>query len=281
MTTRNEHEFNELEKQLSSLSLVEPSATYGEIINQLKNNKPNPWWKNWPVSAGGIVFSLVIVSLLVFDNSSLINPQPDTSIETSEAVTPVIASQASQQNTSYIEGTHYIELPVPVEMESPDTNELVVFFWYPCDPCHQFNDHLQQWEAVNDPSITVTQIPAIWSDSMQRHARAYYTAETLGVLELAHNRLYAAAQGDKDALNDQLVLSRLFGAVGVSATEFREAYNSRVTLDRVAQAEQANRNYQVQGTPALFVNGRYMIAPVAGVGFAEMLKVAEYLMNLF
>jgi thiol:disulfide interchange protein DsbA len=289
MTTNHEDSFSDIENQLSSISIVEPSENFGDIVDQLKLDKPTPWWQNWTLVSSGALACMAIAAIVIVNPGNTRNPIPTDGTQTASTTNsispapdtiPTTAIQ-SQQVEPYIAGTHYFELATTVPPIELGVTEVVAFFWYPCDPCHEFNDYLQDWETTENPDVRITEIPAIWSDAMRLHARAYYTAQTLGVLSLAHNRLYIAAQGNKEALNDQLLLTRVFSALGISAAEFRAAYNSEATLDSITQAEQANRDYQIQATPTLFVKGKYGITATTAGGYPEMLEVADYLLERF
>ena len=130
---------------------------------------------------------------------------------------------------------------------------------------------------MNSAGVQVTQVPAIWSERMGFHARAYYTAETLGVLNRAHDRLYDAMQDRDQSLDDEQSLIRFFSELGMSASNFLAAFNSEITLSKVSLAEFANQNYQIQATPTLYVDGRYGITATTAAEFQEILTVAGYL----
>ncbi|MGS9154718.1 DsbA family protein, partial [Salmonella enterica subsp. enterica serovar Infantis] len=48
---------------------------------------------------------------------------------------------------------------------------------------------------------------------------------------------------------------------GVKGEDFDAAWNSLVVISLVAQQEKAAAELQLQGVPALFVNGKYQINP--------------------
>jgi len=287
MNTKTEENLDEFEKQLASLPILEPSENYGKISAIITEHKTKPWLPQWKLVTAGtltcLVAAFVIVNLITSFSSR-------SSTAGSEEIQPAnpsrgVAEVANAPNLDvqptapYVLGTHYMQLSTPVPAENPDIVEVVAFFWYPCNPCYQFDGLLANWETENLATVELTQIPAIWSGRMRFHARAYYTAETLGILNRAHDRFYQAMQEQGQTLEDELSLIRFFSELGISASEFLAAFNSDVTLDKLQLAEQANQDYQIQATPTLYVAGRFGITATTAGGFQEMLKVADYLID--
>jgi thiol:disulfide interchange protein DsbA len=164
-------------------------------------------------------------------------------------------------------------------MSDSITTQVVAFFWYPCWPCSEFEEHLTSWENNLGDDVTLTRVPAIWSSAMRFHARAYYTVQALGVLDQTHRQFYIEFEKDSPTVANEEELQKFFATIGISASDFYAAYHSETTLDFLQHAEAENIAYQTQSTPSMFVVGKYGISPFGAGGFPEMLEVTDFLIE--
>jgi thiol:disulfide interchange protein DsbA len=118
------------------------------------------------------------------------------------------------------------------------------------------------------------------------HARAYYTAEALGVLDKIHQPLFDAIHKDKQRMDSPVALKNLFKKYGVSAEDFDKAFTSFVVMSKLQRARTLSSNYQITGVPSLIINGKYVTSgPMASINnpskheHENMLKVLDYLIK--
>ena len=105
-------------------------------------------------------------------------------------------------------------------------------------------------------------------------------AQLLAVEDVTHRQFYTAFQRDNATINSELDLQLFFEGIGVPAFEFMRVFHSDLVQERIEQAVQANYDYQIQFTPALFVAGKYAISPQSAGGLEEILEVTDYLFEL-
>ncbi len=271
---------DDLEQRLAAISLLPPSADYQQIPSRLgKSTAARTWtWRHW-LPASALVTALAVALLLAIPSGEEPVQLAAESVFDAQTAGPAIPSAAAEAEPRFVEGTHYVALREPLDLSDSTTTQVVAFFWYPCWPCAEFEEFLTAWEAGLGEDVTLTRVPAIWSESMRFHARAYYTAQALGVGDRAHLTLFTAFHRDNPTVSDELELQQYFLELGVSATEFLAAYNAESTLERLAQAERQNFDYQIQSTPSLFVSGRYAVSPTTAGGHPQMLEVVDYLIE--
>ena len=177
----------------------------------------------------------------------------------------------------FVEGTHY-QLVVPVQQSGdPDRIEVTEFFWYGCIHCYHFEPLISQWTKTIADDVDYVASPAFWNADMRVHARAFYTAKALGVLDTLHDAMFQAINVDRNPLHNQQQLRQLFGGFGVDATAFDKAFNSFGVASQLRQAEARARGARITGTPELMVAGKYRISGSMAGGQAAMLKVADFL----
>ena len=180
----------------------------------------------------------------------------------------------------YRAGTDYDEIsPALSTSTGKDTIEVVEFFAYSCGHCYNFEPMLQQWGKGLPADVKLVGSPAVWSAPMEPHARAFYTAQALGVLDRMHPVLFAAMHVDRKRLASEAEIRQLFVANGVSAKDFDAAYRSFGVGSQVAQAKARAVNARITGTPEMMVAGKYRITTRKAGSQANMLKIAEFLIE--
>jgi len=187
-----------------------------------------------------------------------------------------VAEDAAQ---NYVEGTHYDLISPAVRTAEADKIEVAEFFWYGCGHCYTFEPVVEQWKKSLPDDVDFRGSPAIWNAKMELHARAYYTAEVLGVLDTMHPVLFQAMNVDRKPLSSEEQIAELFTANGVSAEDFGKAFNSFGVTSQVRQSNSRARAAKITGTPALMVNGKYHVSTRKAGSQAKMLKVAEFLIE--
>ena len=164
-------------------------------------------------------------------------------------------------------------------LEQTDKVEVVDVFWYGCPHCHRFLPLIQKWEAGKPEYVEFKRLPAIFADSWAVHARAYYTAQVLSVDGKLHQLIFDAIHNEKRALNTREEIMVFFAENGVSNDDFSAAYDS-FSVDVMARESQVMpRRWGVQGTPAVIVNGRYVISGKLAGSYEDMIKVLEVLVE--
>ena len=107
------------------------------------------------------------------------------------------------QAQEYQAGTHYDVLSPALRGRNADKIEVLEFFAYSCGHCYNFEPLLQKWKQGLAADVEFQPSPAIWNASMEPHAKAFYTAQALGVLDTVHGALFATIHVDKKRLSSE------------------------------------------------------------------------------
>ena len=188
-------------------------------------------------------------------------------------------SAAEEAAENYVAGTHYDLISPPVRAVDPSKIEVAEFFWYGCGHCYSFEPVLEQWKKTLPEDVSFRGIPAVWREVMELHAKAYYTAEALGVLDTMHPVIFQAMNVDKKPLASEAEVAALFKTNGVSEADFTKAFNSFGVSSQVRQGVATGKAAKITGTPALIVNGKYQVSGRKAGGQAGMLKVVDFLIE--
>ena len=182
------------------------------------------------------------------------------------------------QPALYVAGTHFEELPAAVRTNDPDKIEVLEVFWYGCGHCFRFQPLVDDWAHNAPDDVDYLRFPAIWNELMKVHARAYYTAESLNVVDKVHGPIFDAINLQNNRLQNERQLATLFASHGVSEEDFTRAFNSFPVNTKVNQAEQRMSEYQIRSTPNVIVNGKYLVTTNDAVRTQQdMLAIVDFL----
>lgn len=185
---------------------------------------------------------------------------------------------------TYVEGTHYEVIDIPVETgfeaERRRKVEVVEVFSYMCIHCYSFDPLLNRWEQGKSAQAVFNRLPAVFSSDWALMAQAFYTAEILGVAEQMHEPLFAAIHTQPKNLRDEEIMAALFeDNASVPKEEFSKSYNSFFVRSRVMQAGAKSRAYGITGVPTMIVNGKYRVGARMAGSNQGMLDVVDFLVQ--
>ncbi len=175
------------------------------------------------------------------------------------------------------QGYEVISPAQPVQEEGKI--EVIEFFWYGCPHCYSFEPALNDWKKNMPDNVNFIRQPAVFSKVWGQHAKAYFVAEALDVVDKVHADLFDAIQNKKQKLTSEDDLAEFFVARGVDETEFRNAYKSFLVDAKLRQAQQMAPRYGITGVPALVVNGKYKINARLAKSQDNMINVMNQLIE--
>jgi thiol:disulfide interchange protein DsbA len=179
----------------------------------------------------------------------------------------------------FIEGEHYQLIAKPVRTADPSKVEVTEVFWYGCPHCNTFRPVFDQWQKQLDDTVYSDKSPAMWSKPMVVHARIFYTAKTLGILDDIHKEIFDAMHLQRKRLVKEAEIYTLFEKHGVSKEMFNKVFSSFGVNSLVQQADARARSYGITGTPEVIVNGKYRTSARMAGSTSNVFKVVEYLIE--
>jgi len=162
--------------------------------------------------------------------------------------------------------------------KNTDKIEVIEFFWYGCPHCYSFEPFLSKWAKTLPKNVEFIRQPAVFSELWGKHAKAYFTAEALGVVDKVHTDLFDAVQA-KQSLETEDELAKFFAAHGVKESDFRTNYNSFLVDAKMRQAKTMAARYGVNGVPAIIVNGKYRTNATLAGSQEKMIDVINQLIK--
>jgi len=180
----------------------------------------------------------------------------------------------------YEEGVQY-ERIVPAQPTSTgDKVEVLEVFWYGCPHCFHFEPYIERWLRHMPKDAEFVRLPGVFRPSWEVHARAYYTAVLLGVLDKIHTPLFNAIHLERKRLNTEAALRDFFyEKAGVDKDTFTKTFHSFAVETRIRRAKTMANRYGISGVPTVVVNGKYRVSASTAGNNAEVLKVINYLVE--
>ena len=195
--------------------------------------------------------------------------------------TAVVFVAPDVQAKDYDEGIEYQLVTPPVRSSSEGKVEVVELFWYGCPHCYSLEPKLKDWKKKQSNKMEFVRIPAVFPNrpAWVLHARAYYSADLLGILDKVHGPLFAAIQKDKKRLASKAALATFFAKHGIDKATFEDTMYSFGVQMKLNRAIDLTRRYAIDGVPTLIIDGRYRTHASLTNGQAGMLKVTDYLIK--
>lgn len=163
--------------------------------------------------------------------------------------------------------------------QHPDKIEVIEFFWYGCPHCYSFEPELAKWMKAMPKNVEFIRQPAVFSELWGKHAKAYFVAEALGVVDKVHADFFDAIQNKKEKLETEEELAKFFAAHGVKESQFHETFNSFAVDSKMRQAPAIASRYGITGVPAIIINGKYLTnGPLAG-SHEKMIEIMNTLIK--
>jgi thiol:disulfide interchange protein DsbA len=179
----------------------------------------------------------------------------------------------------YTEGKEYKALANPQPTSSGDKIEIVELFWYGCPHCYRLEPYIAEWLASKPDDVVFVQMPAIVGPPWELLAKAYYTAEFLGVKEQIHLALFDYLHKDKKKINTAAEVQAFFIRQGVSEEDFKNTFNSFAVAMKVNNAKLMTTRYGITGVPTIIVNGKYNTSGSLAGSNENTVKVMDYLVK--
>lgn len=182
------------------------------------------------------------------------------------AVTALFSAACSAADTGssggFQAGRDYTEVPSPPKPADPKRITVEEFFWYGCPHCFSLDPAVEQWRASKPADVDFTRVPnTLGRPEGEVHSRAFYIAQTLGILDKTHKPLFEAIHVQHQPMNSLEAIRELYVAVaGIKPVDFDGIAGSFVVDSGMRRAESLARTYVIRSVPNVVVGGRYVVA---------------------
>lgn len=189
-------------------------------------------------------------------------------------------------NPQFVEGKQYkVIIPsqsVAARIETPKNKVSVVeFFSYGCPWCFHLEPSLEKWLKTKPNYVKFTRVPVVFEDGWQTYAKAYYTAEALGILDKMTPAIFNAIHVKGLDLTSSDAMQKFFMAHGTSKADFQSAYDFSPGIGmQLEEGQNLILAYHVFAVPTIIVNGKYYTNAELTNGNDQLLmQVVNYLVE--
>jgi thiol:disulfide interchange protein DsbA len=157
--------------------------------------------------------------------------------------------------------------------------EVVEVFNHVCPACAAFEPLVLNWKKTMPADVRFTYVPAAFGGNWDQYVRSYYAAQTMGIAEKAHARVYDAIhlenklKGERGQDSDA-ELGAFYAQFGVDAKQFAGNMKSFAVTGKFNKAKQYIVSQSVSSTPTVMVNGKYR---VLGRSFEDRFRIVDAL----
>ncbi len=159
---------------------------------------------------------------------------------------------------AYQKGLHYKELDPVFETDDKDNVIIYEFFGYKCPHCASFEPYIKSLHGKLAKNVKVVRVPVIFQPGWDILAKAYYTAETMGIIEKTHQGMFDAIHKKHKRFNTLDDVANWYADnYGVDKKAFLSTANSFLIDSKIRQSNRMMRAMKVMSTPMLIVDGKY------------------------
>tara|TARA_B100001939_G_scaffold122701_1_gene106397 strand:+ start:173 stop:787 length:615 start_codon:yes stop_codon:yes gene_type:complete len=178
----------------------------------------------------------------------------------------------------YRQGVDYRIVSNPLPVKKDGIVEVVEVFWYECGACYNFNPVIRDWSKKQDNTVKFSKMPVTWQQSARNQAALFYTIEALGLGSQVHSSVFLQIHRERKMLRSPKQIADFLVKFGIDEKQTNQYLNSFSIKQKVERANKTIRQLQVQSTPTVIVDGRYIISPKRS--FEEFFKVVEYVIEI-
>jgi thiol:disulfide interchange protein DsbA len=167
-----------------------------------------------------------------------------------------------------------LKSPAPTDAEAGKI-EVVEFFWFGCPHCYTLEPLISAWSKKLPPDVVFRRQHVPFREV--KHQQLYFTLQALGQdNDKVMTAVFSAIHQQRLRMLDPKEMTDVLGPVGVDAKAFNDAFNSFGVKTRQTRANKLADAYDLDGVPAIGVNGKYLTAPsLAGSNEAALRVVDE------
>ena len=206
----------------------------------------------------------------------------------------MLAVMPAAKAAEWEQGIHYyLIVPAQPTQVAAGKIEVTEVFSYACPACNSFYPTMDKLKASLPANAEVDFIPASFNqaEDWPMFQRAYLAAQILGIDKRTHDAMFDAIWKTGDLAIVDPRTNRLkvpspdiqdaaawyAKVAGIKAQDFVAAANSFGVDSRVRQADQLVKDYRVESTPTLIVNGKYRVTPQSAGGPDKLIEVVNWL----
>lgn len=168
-----------------------------------------------------------------------------------------------------------------IATDDPTKIEVMEIFWYGCGHCYQMETPITPWVKKLPEDVVFKRLPGLPNPSWAPMAKAYFTMESLGLMNKLHHQLFDAIHKHKklNPTDEKAAINWIANNGGVDRKKVESTFNSFTINTNLKRAAQIFRSSGATGVPTLVIDGKYITSGTMAGGNAKALGVADYIIK--
>lgn len=178
------------------------------------------------------------------------------------AVAAMFAGTAFATPTAPKSGAEYTTLktPQPVQAEGKKV-EVIEFFMYHCPACYALEPAMLDWVKKQGDNISFRRIHLPLTGEKDPETHLFLTLEAMKLESQLHAKVLQTWHVERKRLQSDDANIEWAVKNGIDKEKFLAVYNSFAINNRLKNAGRVASSYEVNSTPTIIVNGRFMTNP--------------------
>lgn len=177
------------------------------------------------------------------------------------------------------EGKNYFLIEPPQPTASGSKVEVLEVFSYACIHCAHFQPIADKLKKSLPSYAAYSYMPAIFNPQWEPFARAFYTAQSLGVLDKTHQALFEAIHTQHKPLSDINSLAAWYADQGVNPDKFISASTSFEVESKMSRSLSMVPKYGIDGTPSIIIDGKFRIVRSSAGNDQDLVDLVMYVVD--
>ncbi|GGC63942.1 thiol:disulfide interchange protein DsbA/DsbL [Undibacterium terreum] len=172
------------------------------------------------------------------------------------------ASTAFASPASPKDGADYQTLKSPQSSQTVGKKiEVIEFFMYHCPACNELEPALQEWVKKQGDNIVFRRIHVPHTGPADPEAHLFLTLQAMKNEDALHDKIERTWHVEHQRLLTDADNINWAAKNGLDKAKFTEVYNSFAVTTQLRNLARVVAGYQVDSTPTLVVDGRYLTNP--------------------
>lgn len=176
-------------------------------------------------------------------------------------------------------GKTYFPIEPAESTASGDKVEVLEVFSYACIHCAHFQPYADEIKSKLPAYAEFSYMPAIFNESWEAFARAFYTAQSMGLQEKTHQALFDAVHRDHRQFRSFDDIAAFYGEQGADVAKFKQTATSFEIESKLTRSRTLVPKFGVDGTPTIIIDGKYRITAASAGGYPQLVGLVDTLVK--
>lgn len=176
-------------------------------------------------------------------------------------------------------GKNYFLVEPRQPTASGEKVEVLEVFSYACVHCAHFQPYADEIKSKLPAYAQFDYMPAIFNEAWEAYARAFYTAQSMGLLAKTHQAFFDAVHRDHKQFRSFDDMAAFYGEQGVDVAKFKQVASSFEVESKLARSRDLVPKFGVDGTPTVIIDGKYRLTGASAGGYPQLVALVDLLVK--